>query len=126
MNLARLLRTQWDRSAGAALVASGLVSLLLGWLGMSDTVLTFEQMPYLLSGGLLGVALIIVGAALWLSADIRDEWRKIDRLEEAIHQAAGTPVLADVVLPEAHRRDADANGTPESSLRAVRRPQVTT
>ncbi|HEV7689113.1 MAG TPA: hypothetical protein VGQ80_21220, partial [Acidimicrobiia bacterium] len=61
----RLVRTQWDRAGAVALVAAGLIALLFGWIGMSATVLTFQQLPYLLSGGLFGLALIAVGAALW-------------------------------------------------------------
>jgi len=100
-NFIRLVRTQWDRAGAVALVVAGLLALLLGWIGMSATVLTFQQLPYLLSGGLFGLALIAVGTALWLSADVRDEWRKIDRLEAAIDRAAATGSSAVIVLAEA-------------------------
>src|SRR5205807_9446717 len=51
-NLAALIRTQWDRAGALALVIVGLLALLLGWIGMSGAVLTYEQLPYILSGGL--------------------------------------------------------------------------
>ncbi len=79
------LRNQWDRVAAWLLVALGALFLLLGWLGVSDAVLTTEQLPYIISGGLGGVCCIGIGVALWLSADLRDEWTALrtiaDRLE---------------------------------------------
>jgi hypothetical protein len=120
-NFARLVRTQWDRAGAAALVAAGLIALLLGWIGMSGTVLTFQQLPYLLSGGLLGFSLITVGAALWLSADVRDEWRKIDRLEAAFDRAAGTESSPVVVLS-----DVPATADPESDRPTGRLASVRT
>lgn len=86
MDLKLFLRAQWDRVAACGLAVLGAVALLLGWLGISDTALTAEQLPYLVSGGLGGIALIGVGATLWLSADLRDEWRRIDRLERDLFQ----------------------------------------
>jgi hypothetical protein len=82
--LGKLLRYQWDRSVAVALVIGGLVAVVVAWVLASDTILTFEQIPYLMSGGLIGVCLVAVGSTLWLSADLRDEWRKLDRLEEAV------------------------------------------
>ena len=119
-NFARLVRTQWDRVGAAALVAVGLSALLLGWIGMSGTVLTFQQLPYLLSGGLLGFSVITVGAALWLSADVRDEWRKIDRLEAAIDRVAGTESSPVVVLPDLPATSDPEADRPTSTLSAVR------
>ena len=78
------VRDQWDRVSAVVLVAVGALALLLGWLGISDALLPAEQLPYLLSGGLVGVFLLGLGATLWLSADLRDEWRKLDRLEEIV------------------------------------------
>jgi len=82
--LAKLVRYQWDRTLAAGLVVGGLVAVIVAWALASGTVLTFEQIPYLMSGGLIGVCVVAIGATLWLSADLRDEWRKLDRLEQAV------------------------------------------
>ena len=86
MKIVELCRNQWDRTAGVVLVVVGLVALVGGWIGASDAVLTFEQIPYLISGGLAGMSLIVLGSAVWLSADLRDEWRKLDSMEEAFRE----------------------------------------
>jgi hypothetical protein len=83
----KLVRAQWDRVAAISCVLIGLLSLLLGWLGVSDTEYVAEQMSYFASGGLFGIFLLGVGVALWISADMRDEWRKLDRVEELLVDA---------------------------------------
>ena len=83
-SLGKLIRYQWDRTLAAGLVVGGLVAVVVAWVLASGTILTFEQIPYLMSGGLIGVCLVAIGATLWLSADLRDEWRKLDRLEQAV------------------------------------------
>jgi hypothetical protein len=86
MKILQLLRNQWDRAAAVALLAGGGLALLLGWLGVSSTVFTFRQIPFLISGGLVGVCLIVVAAAVWVSADLRDEWRKLDELQDTLRE----------------------------------------
>ena len=81
MDFYRWVRTQWDRAAAIALVVVGLILLILGWVGVSGVTLPTEQIPYLASDGLLGIFALGVAATLWLSADLRDEWRKLDRLQ---------------------------------------------
>jgi hypothetical protein len=78
MDLQRWLRNQWDRALAIAAVLLGAVSLLLGWIGISDAKLPAQQIPYLASGGLVGLFALGIGATCWLSADLRDEWRKLD------------------------------------------------
>ena len=87
MDLKCYLRTQRDRVTAMVLVAAGALLLLLGWIGVSGTALSYEQLPYVVSGGLFGIVLVGIGATLWLSADLRDEWRKLDRLEHALVDA---------------------------------------
>jgi hypothetical protein len=66
---------------------------MLGWLGVRSEALTQKQIPYIVSGGLGGLLLVGVGAMLWLSADLRDEWRKLDAIERELarHQAEASP-----------------------------------
>ena len=84
MDVMKWARAQWDRVAAVAALVGALVLLLVGWLGVSDSVYPAEQLPYLISCGLLGVVLLGTAGTLWLSADLRDEWRKLDRLEERL------------------------------------------
>jgi len=57
---------QQFKIGGALLIPIGLVLIFLAWLGASDTVFVDEQMSYLISGGLLGLALVMTGGFLYL------------------------------------------------------------
>ena len=56
---------QWLFVAGGALVLAGIVLVIIGWVGTSQTVLVAGQIPYVVSGGLLGLGLIFLGAFLY-------------------------------------------------------------
>lgn len=84
MDVKLFLHAQWDRILGWLSILSGIVVLWIGWLGISGTALSYEQMPYVISGGLFGIVLIAIGSTVLLSADLRDEWRKLDRLDEHV------------------------------------------
>jgi hypothetical protein len=83
---AAFLRRQWDRFGAWACVVVGAVALLVGWLGVSDTPYPAEQIPFVISGGIGGVFFLGVGAMLWISADIHDEWRKLDEVGDLVRQ----------------------------------------
>lgn len=67
---------RWMLVVGGTLLPLGLVLVLLGWWGASHSVLVFEQIPYLISGGLLGLALVFAGGfvyfAYWLTLLVRE------------------------------------------------------
>lgn len=84
MEFTRYLRLQWDRVAAWVFAAAGAFALILGWVGVSATSFPAKQMPYIISGGIGGLLLVGIGATLWLSADLRDEWRKLDDLTDAV------------------------------------------
>jgi hypothetical protein len=67
------------------------LALLLGYRGVSESLSTGRQLSYLISGGVGGLMLVAVGVTLLLSADLHDEWRKLDRIEEALRQASDVP-----------------------------------
>jgi hypothetical protein len=95
METIKQLRGHWDRALAVVLALAGLVALVAGWFGVSDTALVAEQLPYLVSGGLGGLFLLGVAASLWLSGDLRDEWDALDRIQRSIDDRASELVLVE-------------------------------
>jgi hypothetical protein len=95
MEILTFIRAQWDRTGAVLAVLGGLVALVLGWIGVSTTGYVAEQLPYIASGGLIGLFLLGVGGVLWISADLRDDWRetRLLRLELRERLAAQEPAL---------------------------------
>jgi hypothetical protein len=92
------VRAQWDRVLATALFVAGGGALVVGWVGVSRQALTALQVPYIISGGIGGIFLLGLGAVFWLSADLRDEWRKLDQVLDALgaeeDMAGGEVVVA--------------------------------
>ncbi len=83
------------QTAGMLVMAFGFVVILLGWYGAAHSPYLYEEVPYLISGGLLGVALVIAGGVLvrsaWTLRTIEEERRNalaivrsVDRLERIL------------------------------------------
>jgi hypothetical protein len=112
MNPMTFLRTQWDRVGAWVCIAGGAVVLLLGWWGISGTTNVGRQLPYIISGGLFGVFLLGIGGMLWVSADLRDEWRELWGIRDALNKvAAGQGASLDsaaFVLSAEERQEAEA------------------
>lgn len=87
MNVMAWARAQWDRLLAGATLVAGVVVLFVGWRGVSGTPYPAAQLPYLISAGIGGLVLVGVATALWLSADLHDEWRKLEQIERAIRAA---------------------------------------
>jgi hypothetical protein len=88
------VRNQWDRVGAWACVIAGLVALVIGYFGVSGTLDTGKQIPYVVSGGMVGLFLLGLGAMLWLSADLRDEWRKLDAIDRHLVNTGELPAPA--------------------------------
>ncbi|MBW8826040.1 MAG: hypothetical protein JF603_06800 [Acidobacteria bacterium] len=84
MELMTFVRNQRDRVAAWLAIGLGVLALVVGWFGVSGTPFPAEQLPYVVTGGLGGLFLLGIGALLWLSADLRDEWRKLDAIEQLL------------------------------------------
>lgn len=114
--------------AGGILVPLGLLFVVLGWVGASQTVLLFEQLPYIASGGLLGLGLIIAGGFVYWSywqtllvrearADRADMAAAFGRLELLLERtleaqtSGGASSVAGVAAPAA-----DLVVTPRGSM----------
>ena len=83
----------------AGLVLAGFVAIALGWRGAAATLDVPVQVPYLVSGGLAGLALIIGGVVLVLV--------QLGRREAADERelVAGVVAEAHAVLGKLERRD---------------------
>ena len=52
---------------GGVVAPLGIIVVLLGWYGASQTPYVFEQVPYLISGGVLGLSLVFLGAFFYFT-----------------------------------------------------------
>lgn len=66
------------------LAGAGAALLVLGWYGVSGQSLTAKQLPYLVSGGLGGIALVVLAAALLTTQDVRRQLERLDRVEQRV------------------------------------------
>jgi hypothetical protein len=53
---------------GIALLPIGLTFILMGWAGAASTGYVFEQIPYLISGGFIGLGLLFAAGSLYLAS----------------------------------------------------------
>lgn len=69
---------------GWACIGVAAVFVLAGYLGVSREALVAKQLPYLISGGVGGVVLAIVGAYLLGTEELRRDAARLDRLERMV------------------------------------------
>ncbi len=115
MDLLGWLRNEWDRAGAWLAIGAGALALILGYVGVSNTEFTAEQLPYVVSGGLVGIFLLGIGGMLWLSADLRDEWRTLDAMDAKLDA-----MDAKLDALERHALIAEAGPAVETLSRPVR------
>jgi hypothetical protein len=92
------------------LLPAGIAAIALGWTGASRTPFLFEQIPYLISGGLLGVGLLTCGGLLYVGS-----W-----IARSAEQARGRDEELRTVLTEL--RDELRQGRTEAAAQAAAAP----
>jgi hypothetical protein len=97
-------------AAGAVLMPLGIVAIMLGWYGVAHTKYQYNQLPYVVSGGLLGLGLVFLGGFLYFGAWLA---KVANEQRESARQLADTIlVLADLVS----RQSGAGAGAVESTL----------
>lgn len=114
-------RSRWEKTTALAATLVGIGLLVAGWVGVSGSSLTTEQIPYLVSGAVGGLFALGVAATLWLSADLRDQYFKLDEIHSWM-RGDEEPSAGD--QPSAARDQSGPNG--DVLLVPVVRPVPTT
>lgn len=75
---------------GGILAPLGIIVVILGWYGAAHTPYTFEQLPYMISGGLLGVSLVFLGSffyfAHWITELVKEHRSQSSAIVEALQR----------------------------------------
>ena len=86
---------------GGVIAPLGLIVVLLGWWGAAHSPYVFEQLPYVISGGLLGLGLIFLGSffyfAHWMTQLVKEHRAQsvaiveaLERLQDEVGKQAST------------------------------------
>ena len=92
------MRNQWAKLGGVLGVVyciAGFVLIFLGWNGAASNDRVEAQMPYVVSGGIAGLALVVLGAGLIVAHSLRSDRvelkASIDELRRAVGSAGAVP-----------------------------------
>lgn len=129
------------RVVGPVLLPTGAILILLGWYGAANTTRVFLQIPYLISGGLLGLGLMFAGGFLYFTrwiTDLLDESRRnadqarsdaertakaLERIEDLLREVPLTGGTSAVVRPPAPAVEATAGLVATMKGSMVHRPE---
>jgi hypothetical protein len=84
---------------GVGLCVAGFLLVFLGWNGAASRDRVPAQFPYLLSGGIAGLCLVVMGVGMLIVQNQRADraalQSSLDRLREAVERAGGGPVAGN-------------------------------
>ncbi len=108
-------QVRYARILGLLFAALGFAVIGFGWNGAAKEALVDKQFPYLISGGLGGLGLVIFGGVLLLMAQLRAERAKlaaqIEEMGSVVSKAAAAPAA-----------EASANGRVVAGSATYHRP----
>ena len=114
---------RWVRKAtrpviGWVLLGVAALVILIGWIGVSGTPVVAKQIPYVVSGGIGGVLLAVLGAYFLGTEELRKDSGRLDRLERMVDELHNTLLTRADAPPVAdHTEDSTtANGQAYVSL----------
>ena len=74
------------KALAAALTLAGLVAVLVGYLGVRNQSHIELQLPYLISGGLGGLALMALGALVLIQYQMRIQARRFTEMTDSLDE----------------------------------------
>jgi hypothetical protein len=118
-------QTRLTRLVGLALCLAGFAAMGVGWAGAAGKDCVDCQIPYLISGGAVGLGLVGFGVGMMVMAQLRTEGRRLaDRIEEWRSSApsAGPPTRVASVQPAVAVEPSTPDGPPTGQQEEVRAP----
>ena len=101
---------------GWVLLGIAAVIILIGWIGVSGTPVVAKQIPYVVSGGIGGVLLALVGAYFLGTEELRKDSGRLDRLERMVLELHDALLSRDDAPRPAHEDTSNSNGQAYVSL----------
>jgi len=74
------MKRDWRELMAAGLVVLGGIIMVVGWVGVSQADEVIDQLPYLFSGGIAGLACIVAALGLYVARNHAREQARIDEL----------------------------------------------
>lgn len=99
--------------AGAILLPAGIIVICLGWYGIANTPYMYDQLIYIVSGGMLGLGITFVGGFLYFGAWIARVGADLNQADKRLSDTL--LILADSISQAASATTAPgASATPHS------------
>ena len=99
----------------AIVLPLGLAVILLGWYGAAHSSYLFEQVPYLISGGLFGLGLVVLGGLLyfgsWIARSAAQQQRQGEEVAELLREIRDEMRTRPAAAAPARRAQAGTNGS---------------
>lgn len=116
---------RWMLVPGSIAVLLGFNVMLFGWFGASRTAREIEQIPYLISGGLVGLALVVLGGLLLVSTFWVAVLRKLQEEADQRSSSGLDELQARIAELEAERPSATAGSRTPRTTASRKRPTAT-
>jgi hypothetical protein len=110
------IRNTWQVLAGSILIPVGVASIILAWYGAAHARVDQQQIPYLISGGFLGLGAIVAGALMYWAHWLYRIYDQSDLQHQQFLRSQAE--LRDALLGMAAGGDRNLNGSGTGSLGA--------
>ena len=108
------IRNTWQILAGSILIPVGVASIILAWYGAAHARVDQQQIPYMVSGGFLGLGAIIAGALLYWAHWLYRIYDQADLQHQQLMRSQAE--LRDALLGIASGGDHNMNGSASGAV----------
>ena len=89
--LVRARSQAWLGAVGVVAFCLGVALIFLGWSGVAHSRYLQQELAYVVSGGILGAALVVLGAAFYIGYLLVGQQRTLDRIARALEDGRREP-----------------------------------